>query len=578
MLYLNYIDERSDTMKFTEFSYRRPDLNQIKTDFATAIQSIQSGQALDKVRQAIVNIQDLQAMLESQITLSSIRHSIDTRDSFYEAEADYWDEQGPVIQEWITDYYKAVLASPYLKEIEDLFPATLVKMAENSIKVFDPKIIPLLQKENKLATEYDKLVASAEIVYQGKTYNLSGLGKFIQSTDRAERKAVSDLQAEFYASHQDDFDRIYDQMVEVRHQMAVELGFEDFVEMAYARMNRLDYDRHDVEVYRQEVLKYVVPIAEAYYDRQADRIGIQDMKYYDLPIEFKDGNASPQGNAHDIVQAAIKMYSELSPETKEFMDFMVKHDLMDLETKPGKRAGGYCTYMPDFNSPFIFSNFNGTSGDVDVLTHEAGHAFQVYESRWITAPEIIFPTYESCEIHSMSMEFFAWPWMDLFFGDQTDKYKYGHIGGAITFLPYGVLVDHFQHEVYQNPNMTPAERRAKWRELEQTYLPWKDYDGNSFYEEGGFWFKQGHIFSSPFYYIDYTLAQMCALQFWQRDHLQKDPAAWSDYLELCQVGGSKSFLELVDLGHLKSPFQKDSLKELAEEIHQYLLVASDKLS
>lgn len=564
-------------MKFNEFPYRRPDLEAVKAEFHQYIKRIDNTQDSKEIKKAIKNIQDLQTMIETQATLASIRNSIDTRDSFYEAEMAFWDEHLPIIQEWVTSYYQAVLSLDNVEDFAELFPATLVKMAENSIRVFDPQIIPLLQEENKLTTEYDKLIASAAIEYQGQTYNIPGLGKFMQSTDRQERQTVNQLLSQFFADHEEEFDRIYDDLVRVRNEMAGKLGFKDFTEMAYARMNRLDYDRSDVEVYRKEVLNHVVPVAQAYYQRQQARLGIEDMKYYDLPIEFKDGNATPTGTPEEILDAAIKMYSELSPETSEFIDFMVKHRLMDLVTKAGKRAGGYCTYMPDFNSPFIFSNFNGTSGDVDVLTHEAGHAFQVYESRWITAPEIVFPTYESCEIHSMSMEFFAWPWMELFFDDQTDKYKYSHLGGAITFLPYGVLVDHFQHEVYEHPTWTPAERKQRWRELEQMYLPWKDYAGNDFYERGGFWFKQGHIFSSPFYYIDYTLAQMCALQFWQRNHIEQDASAWSDYLELCQVGGTKSFLELVELGHLKSPFEKDSLKHLAADVNQYLLVASQNL-
>ncbi|SEQ16524.1 oligoendopeptidase, M3 family [Ignavigranum ruoffiae] len=564
-------------MKFSEFPYRRPDLEAVKADFDQHIEQIKQANQAKDIKNAIKNIQDLQTMIETQATLASIRNSIDTRDAFYEEEMAFWDEHLPIIQEWVTSYYKAVLDLANLEDYAELFPATLVKMAENSIRVFDSKIIPLLQQENKLTTEYDKLIASAAIEYKGQTYNIPGLGKFMQSTDRQERQTVNELLAQFFADHEEDFDRIYDELVKVRNQMALDLGFKDFTEMGYARMNRLDYNRSDVEVYRQEVLKYVVPVAQAYYQRQQERLGLSELKYYDLPIEFEDGNATPEGTPEEILDAAIKMYSELSPETSEFIDFMVKHRLMDLVTKPGKRAGGYCTYMPDFNSPFIFSNFNGTSGDVDVLTHEAGHAFQVYESRWISAPEIVFPTYESCEIHSMSMEFFAWPWMELFFGDQTDKYKYAHLGGAITFLPYGVLVDHFQHEVYEHPQWTPAERKQRWRELEQMYLPWKDCDGNDFFERGGFWFKQGHIFSSPFYYIDYTLAQMCALQFWQRNHVEEDASAWSDYLELCQVGGTKSFLELVALGHLKSPFETDSLKHLAADVDQYLLVASQNL-
>jgi M3 family oligoendopeptidase len=264
------------------------------------------------------------------------------------------------------------------------------------------------------------------------------------------------------------------------------------------------------------------------------------------------------------------MYRELSNETDEFFQYMQERGALDLTAKPGKSGGGYCTYLPSEGLPFIFSNFNGTAGDIDVLTHEVGHAFQVYESRHLTTPEYAFPTYEACEIHSMSMEFFCWPWMELFFGDQVDKYKFNHLAGSMTFLPYGVLVDEFQHVVYRNPEMTAAERRQAWRDLEKVYLPHRDYEANDYLESGAWWHQQGHIFQSPFYYIDYTLAQVCAFQFWVRMHEDRE-AAWSDYLTLCQAGGSRSFLELVELAGLKSPFADGVLKETIDQIEDYLL-------
>lgn len=566
--------ERSDSMKFQDFTYERPNLEEAKAAIFEQIDLIKKDENVDAVKAAVEAIQKVKRDINTNQELAMIRNSIDTNDEFYEKEMEFWNEQGPVINEWITEYYRATLDSQFLKDIEDIFPQTLVKMAQNSLKTFSPEIIPLLQQENKLTTKYSKLVASAEIPYKDKVYNIPGLGYFAQSEDRQERKIVHELIGKFFSEHQDEFDQIYDDMVKVRHEMATKLGFKDFVEMGYARMNRLDYSRQDVEVYRKEVLEHIVPISQDYFNRQQERLGLDEMKYYDLTIEFPDGNPDPVGTPDDIVDAAVKMYHEMSPETGEFIDFMVEGDLLDLVTKPGKQQGGYCTYIPNFKAPFIFSNFNGTRGDVDVLTHEAGHAFQVFNSRWIMSPEIVYPTYESCEIHSMSMEFFAWPWMENFFQDQTEKYKYSHLGGCVTFLPYGVLVDHYQHEVYEHPEMTPEERRQTWRKLEQQYLPWKDYDGNEFFENGGFWFKQLHIFNMPFYYIDYTLAQMCALQFWQRNHVQEDPTAWEDYMNLCKVGGTKSFLELVELGHLRSPFEPGSLKSVADDANAYLLAHS----
>ena len=557
-------------MKFKEFEYQRPNLEQLKAQYGSLIQSLREADSASAGLDAIKQIQSLQRNIDTQYTLVSIRHSIDTRDEFYEKENEFWDENLPYISEYNTDYYKAILDSPYLEDFKKELPETFFKMMENDLKVFSPEIIPLLQQENKLSSEYSRLLASAEIEFQGETYNLTGLSKFFESPDRAVRQEVNQLSWNFFQENLEQLDRIYDELVKLRHKMAVQLGFKDYVEMGYARMNRLDYTREDVEVYRKEVLKHVVPLVEYIYERQSKRLGIDSMKNYDLGLSFLSGNPTPKGDSEEIIANAKRMYSEMSPETKEYFDFMLEHDVMDLETKPGKQGGAYCTYIPNYKAPFLFANFNGTSNDVDVLTHEAGHGFQVFESRWIETPEVVWPTFETCEIHSMSMEFMAWPWLELFFKEQTTKQKYAHLAGTAIFLPYGVLVDHFQHEVYEHPEMTPEERRLKWRELEKLYNPWKDYDGNEVLEGGAFWMRQHHIYNSPFYYIDYTLAQVCALQFWQRGQIIQDDTFWEDYLAICKVGGTKSFTQVVELANLKVPFQEGSLESVSHAIRDYL--------
>lgn len=557
-------------MKFNEFSYQRPDMQVVKTEILNHTQALKEASSSQEAIEAVQAIQAIQRDIETQSTLTSIRHSIDTRDEFYSAEQDFWDEQSPVIDEWITEYYKAVLASPYRKDLEENLPHTFFKLAELQEKVFSSEIIPLLQQENRLVSEYGKLKASAEIEYKGQTYNLSSIGAFAQSTDQEERKTVNHLITDWYQERMDEFDRIYDELVKTRHEIALKLGFKDFVEVGYARMARLDYDRSDVEVYREEVLKHVVPLAQKLVDRQQERLGLDKLAYYDLGLTFPKGNAKPEGSVQEIVDKAVKMYHELSPETAEYIDILVDQELLDLESKPGKDTGGYCTSILNYDVPFIFANFNGTSHDVEVLTHEAGHGFQAYNSSWIQTPEVVWPTLESCEIHSMSMEFLTWPWMQDFFGDQIEKFKYQHLEGAVRFIPYGVLVDHFQHEIYEHPEMTPAERRQTWRKLEKIYNPWKDYEGNEFYENGAWWFKQLHIFVQPFYYIDYTLAQVCAFQFWKRSQIDQDPQAWQDYLAICKVGGTQSFTEIIETGNLKSPFGKGNLADTLSSIENFL--------
>lgn len=562
-------------MKFSEYEYKRPDFETFKAEAETQIERMKQATEGDDAIAAVTTMQGLLIEIEKQGNISYIRHTIDTKDKFYEAENDFWDEYGPLFDEVTQGYYHAIMDSEFRIDLEAVLPAQYFNMISYRLKAFSPEIVSLLQKENEWGSKYNKLVASAKIEFDGKTLNLSQLTPYQQSTDRSVRQAASEAYFGFFEENEAEFDEIYDVLVKTRHEMAQKLGFKDFVELGYIRMERYDYDRDMVQVFREEVLKEVVPVTNKLYDRQAKRIGVDDLQYYDLSLNFLNGNATPKGDPTYIMEMGKKMYHELSSETGHFIDYMYDRELLDLETKEGKASGGYCTFIPGYDSPFIFANFNGTSGDIDVLTHEAGHAFQVFESRWIKQPELVFPTSESAEIHSMSMEFFTYPWMELFFKEETEKYKYAHLAGALQFIPYGVLVDHFQHEVYENPEMTAAERKATWRKLEKMYNPHKDYSENTFLDQGALWFRQGHIFDTPFYYIDYTLAQVCAFQFWKRAIHDNDPDAWNDYLEICKKGGTESFLQLVETANLKSPFEKGSLTDMVRAIDEALSAVDD---
>ncbi|OMC69060.1 oligoendopeptidase F [Paenibacillus sp. FSL H7-0326] len=556
-------------MKFSEYRYERPDVAQFEQEFGSLLTVFREAKNADDQAQAMNELNKLRGAVATQLTLVSIRHSVDTNDEFYKAEKDFSDETTPLFQKYITEYYEALVQSEFRPELEARFGKQLFQLAELEIKTFSPDIISDLQLENKLTTEYSKLIASAKIEFEGEERTLSQLIPFGESTDRSMRKRAEEARTAFMSEHEETLDRIYDDLVKVRTSMAIKLGFNNFVEMGYARMSRIGYNAEMVEKFRAQVLEHIVPVASKLKERQRKRIGVDELYYYDENVVFPTGNATPKGDPEWIVQNGKKMYDELSPEMSEFFNFMLDNELMDLVSKKGKRSGGYCTFISDYKAPFIFSNFNGTSGDIDVLTHEAGHAFQVYQSRDLGVPEYMFPTHEAAEIHSMSMEFFTWPWMELFFEHEVDKYRFEHLASGLIFIPYGVSVDEFQHFVYANPEATPAERKQAWREIERKYLPHRNYENNSYLEQGGFWHKQGHIFGSPFYYIDYTLAQICAFQFWKRSR-EDYAAAWADYLNLCRQGGSKSFTELVAIAGLISPFEEGCVTSVIGTIEEWL--------
>ena len=556
-------------MNFNDYKYEHLDLEKIKGEFSELIDSFEKAENVEGQIEAFDKIIKLRNHIETMQTLVSIRHSIDTNDEFYDKENEYMDEISPILFGFTNDFYKALVNSKFKAELIKKYGKLLFDLAENTLKVFSNEIIPDAQEENRLSSKYSKLIASAKIDFDGKELNLSQMVPYTQSKDRNVRIEAAKKVAQFFAENQEEFDNIYDSLVKVRTKMAQKMGYKNYVEFGYKQLSRLEYDAKMVEGYRKQVLENIVPLHTELRKRQEKRLGVEKLRFYDEAIKFNSGNADPHGSPEWILNHGKTMYKELSKETDEFFTFMTENNLLDLLSKKGKMSGGYCTYIPEHKAPFIFANFNGTAHDIDVLTHEAGHAFQVYQSRGFDVPEYLWPTYEACEIHSMSMEFLTWPWMKLFFENDTEKYKFIHLSEALLFIPYGVTVDQFQHWVYENPEVTPQERREKWLEIEKKYLPTRDYGEVNELKNGIFWFRQGHIFSSPFYYIDYTLAQVCAFQFWIKSGEDREKA-WQDYLNLCKLGGSKSFFELMKSANLKNPFEEGTLAAVIPKIKEYL--------
>ncbi|WNQ11410.1 M3 family oligoendopeptidase [Paenibacillus aurantius] len=562
-------------MNFSEYRYERPERKAVTEALRAAIADVRAAESFERQTEAIAAVNRIRSVVDSMGQLVYIRHSVDTNQEYYKTEQEYFDELGPVIQEYITDYYRALTESPFRAELEAKYGTQLLRLAELALKTFRPEIIEDLQQENKLKSEYTRLIASARIPFDGEEYTLSQLAPYAQSTDRDVRRRANEARFGFLAEHEAELDRLYDELVRLRTAIAHKLGYENFVQLGYDRLGRTDYDAAMAANFRRQVREEIVPVCVKLAERQKKRIGVDTLQYYDEDFRFKGGNAVPKGGPDWILEQGRRMYRELAPELDAFYRFMTERGLMDLLSKKGKESGGYCTYISEYESPFIFANFNGTSHDIDVLTHEAGHAFQVYMSRSFDIPEYWWPTMEAAEIHSMSMEFLAWPWMELFFREDTDKYRFNHLASSLSFIPYGVAVDEFQHFVYEHPEATPAERKRKWREIEEIYQPGRSFDGNDYLERGGFWQKQSHIYQTPFYYIDYTLAQLCAFQFWKRSR-EDFQAAWQDYLALCRLGGSQSFTKLAESAGLLSPFENGSVTSVIGGITSWLDSVDDR--
>ena len=552
-------------MKFSQMTYSRPNIDDVKAKFQVLIEKLSNAKSYDEAKKVFLESEELKKHVATLSTLAHIRNSIDTRDEFYDGEMQFWNTVMPELQQYEQGWTMALLNSPFRKEFSEEYGDLMFLNAEIALKCFSEEIIGELQEENLLTQEYQKLIASAQIPFNGKVYTLSQLSPFKNDANDEIRLAAWKAEGAWYKENQAKLDEIYDKLVHLRDTIGKKLGYEGYTTLGYYRMGRNCYTKEDVESFRKAVVDHLVPVADTIYRKQAERLGKEyPMDFADNALMFRSGNPKPQGTPDEILQSGKKFYDELSPETSEFFNKMLDDELLDVLSTEGKAGGGYCTGIYDYGVPFIFANFNGTQHDVEVVTHEAGHAFAAYMNRDRIPMDTMWPSMEACEVHSMSMEFFAWPWAKEFFGDDTEKFYYSHLAGALTFIPYGTLVDHFQHEVYARPEMSPKERHETWKRLMGVYMPWAKLDGDiPFYGEGEGWQRQSHIYASPFYYIDYCLAQTVALSFWSK--IQKDVKdAWSYYMAYTKQGGSKVFTELLKNAGLDNPFEGSCLKNICE--------------
>ncbi len=551
--------------KFSEIEYKRPDFAEIKAEIKTYIENFKSAKDFREAKALFEDYQKSTEELSTMYEVAMIRNTVDTRDEFYEAEVNFFNENIPEIEPLEKEADELILNSPYKDKFSSAYGRIFIKNMEIRQKLVSAEIIPDKVEEARLSQEYSKITAQCKCDFDGEECNFYGLLKHLESTDRDERIRAFKAWADMYQGVSEKLDEIYSKLTKVRDSMAKKLGFNNYIEYIYLANGRYDYTAEDVKKFRENVRKYITPAVAKLFEEQRKTIGVDKLHYYDEQLTSPTGNANPEGTTAEKVAKAKQMYSEMNAQTGEFFDFMCEHELFDLESKPGKHMGGYCTFLPKYKAPFIFSNFNGTSADVDVLTHEAGHAFQAYSScKYVPLLSMTWSTAEISEIHSMSMEFFTYPWMDKFFAD-PDKYRKAHLADALKVIPYMVSVDEFQHRVFEKPDMTADERYAVWSEIEKKYMPWRDYDGNEFLEKGGFWMQKQHIFMYPFYYIEYALAQTCTFQYYAR--MKKSRAeAWADYYRLCCAGGSRGYLELLDIGNLKVPFDEKVIKKVTEVV------------
>ena len=563
--------------KFKDIQYTRPDCEAFQKLAEDNAEKIKNAVSYSEAKKVFLEFDKAESEFFDMGNIAYIRHTIDTSDEFYDKENEFLNEKTPELMPSLLAFSNAVYDSRFKPDFVAEFGEQMFSEIELRRKSFSEKNIPLLQKEARLCNEYEKIIASADILFDGKHLNLYGIMSYFENPDRNVRHDAYKAYSKFYESNEENFERIWDELIKVRTEMGKNLGFENYIPLGYMNQGRTDYDEKDVAAFREQVREELVPFCAKLYEAQAKRIGVDKVKAYDEAYLFNDGNAVPVGDDDFLIEQAREMYHDMSKETGEFVDFMLGHDLLDVKNKPKKASTGYMTGLNSIKAPFVFSCFNHTTGDVQVLTHEFGHAFAGYMAmRNQPVSTYYSESTDIAEIHSMSMEQFAYPYAEKFFGDKADKFRFSHLQEALTFVPFGVAVDEYQHIVYANPELTPKQRTAEWKKLEEKYMPCREYDDIDFFAKGGWWYHKIHIFLYPFYYINYTLTTMGAMEFKKKMHEDKE-SAWKDYLNLCKVGGSLGYKETLKYANLSLPFEKGSVKRAVSYAEDILLAQIEKI-
>lgn len=548
--------------KLSEIKIPRPDFRVVEALYADAIERVEQAQSGDDVLEVVLEHNELVRRVSELVTLTMIRHTQDTTDERYAEDQKWVDENRQRFTKLAVDFSEAVYASPFKDYIEERIGHMYFARIEKNKKTFCEENIPLRQRETELVNEYQSIMDTCQSVVDGQPRPFWELQGLLSHEDRNIRKEAFKAFSGFLSENEEKMERIWDELIKVRNEIGRNLGFENFVPVGYLERERLDYGREEIAKFRKQVEEEVVPLCNELFEAQAKRLGIDHVMAYDENVIFPDGNARPAGDREYMMGQIIEMLREMSPETDEFITFILDHELIDYKSRPGKAATEYSTMLSSRKAPFLFEHFDGSPGDVQYLTEGLGHAFASYRaSRKQPLEEYYASSSDITEIHAMSMVQFANKFADRLFGEDAWKYEFGNLQYFMTFIPFGVAVDEFQHICYDNPDMTPKERTYEWHKLEEKYMPWRRYEeDDEFMRRGGYWYHKIHFFSHPLYYIEYSLATVNAMEMYKK-YIERPGTAWKEYLELTDVGGSKNCLEILELAKLTPAYKDGAVKE-----------------
>lgn len=477
----------------------------------------------------------------------------------------------PIVQEYVEKFDKFFYNNEYRNELGEYYDL-LVKKSVNSIELFRKENIAIGVEENKLATQYFDLTGNMTVEWNGEEKTLQQMNVYIKDPDRKIRERAWTLVQARRLKDAEKLDEIMNKLVEIRNKKALNADCKDFREYMFKRLERFSYTPEDCEEFHKSVLKFVVPLVNEIREKHRGELGVDTYRPWDMEaVKLGEKPLKPYETSKELVDKVLKIFEK---KDKVFYDTLNKMKIsgnLDLESRKAKSPGGFCGPLPESRTSAIFMNEAQSQDDIVTLTHESGHSVHNTLAANIEVAEYREMPSETAELASMSMELLCMDSWDIFYKNEKElkRAKIEQLEGIINFLPWEILVDKFQHWMYLNPNHSAEERNNKFGELAKEFqFQTVDFNG---YEDflKNFWKKQLHIFEVPFYYIEYAMAQLGALQIWR--NYKKDPAkALEDYKKALAIGSSVSIPEVYEAAGIKFDFSENMIKELMDFVREEL--------
>ena len=475
----------------------------------------------------------------------------------------------PKLSEYSDILNRRLIEHKAVQELPERFDI-LVKGLKTDIEIFREENIPLNTQATKLVTEYNEICGAQMVEFDDEQKTFAQMAIYLENTDRSIREAAWKAVSERRFEDNERISEIYDELIQIRHQIATNAGYEGFQQYMFASMHRYDYTIEDCLEFHDSIESVCQPLRLRTDEEREQELGLGSLRPWDMGVDVKGRPPlQPFNEVQEMVDGCSRIFHTMSEELGNYFDQLDTNDCLDLDSRKGKAPGGYQYYLQKSRMPFIFMNAAGTQRNVETMIHEAGHAFHSFYSGHLDLIHERDSPIEFAEVASMSMELLTHPhWEEFYDAKNADRARRKHLEDIISFMPWMATIDAFQYWVYANPNHSREERAERWLELAERFGPKVDMSGFEEIHKVS-WQRQGHLFGVPFYYVEYGIAQLGALQMWKY-HRQDTEDALTRYKAGLSLGYTRGLTELFEASGLELSFSESYVGSLIGEIDDAL--------